>query len=350
MYKVKSKIKDNIQIKKPLINGEKCAKIIIVNAFLVFIMNHLSVREQIALTTRLDWRDAEIPIHPCYQNLLDYHSPMLRTGDYDGLMRVAQSWMERPGVFKYSLFDVLLQNNIKITLSKSKGVIVQNAFHGTDLKFTSSTCFGLANKMLILLRIAYPWVEAIFVENTKWKGTNGNHCYLVLSPDGFQNYKDEYLDTNLCFGDSSRYDSNTVIKDVDNAYVIDPTLQISGRINNFPDHDTEYVPKLGMWVGSNWAGTVRYPSDNTPLGYNHSYVYSTKVGSFSSYIGLGLLREESKPVHRLYWITNINNNSNGLLDAIEFDDVNIVSLLRRIDPYAAEQIMMIQNRGYTITE
>ncbi len=295
----------------------------------------LSVFEQSRLLRRLDYRNYNLKVHPVFQEIIT-NAPYLKVGDYTGVIDLVQSWITQE-VFQYSLLDVLLQPEIKINYSKSKGLVINGANHAMDLKYTGGTCFAQASKVIFLLQIIYPWIDVAFASIDSWEG-EGNHCFAYLAPNGFKTTDGDFISTNNFLGDDKRNKRNFNLVTSNDFLVIDTVLGIAGPTSIH----TKYKKCDSIWSSLNirdaqWGAELSIPN---PHSASYSYIYSN--GDFNEcYIGLGV-KCEDKPKEHPIWIFK-----NGDISRIfSFDSVEFLEIVRNFDRAVAEKIMIIQNRGW----
>ena len=279
-------------------------------------------------------------VHPIFQNLIN-QAPVLKRGDYQGIVYLIKSWIERK-IFRYSLLDVLLQPGVKIIYSKSKGFFIEGANNGSNLKYVHGTCFAQASKILFLLQIIYPWVDACFVEKNSWD-SGGNHCYVVLSPSGIKKNTGEYINTNMFFGNPDRNYGSYRISWPNDSIVIDTVLGVTGPILHYPEHaGFDSCHSSVNLLTMEWG--VYTPIK--PEFYRNSYAFLHSQGGFSKYyIGLGA-EASSEYLEEPRWFCDHDSK----LLSFGFSSIEFLELVGKLDKEAAEKIMIIQNRGWELTD
>ncbi|MGL4759428.1 MAG: hypothetical protein ACRCXZ_08890 [Patescibacteria group bacterium] len=302
-------------------------------------MNNLSVSERILLQhSRINYHELkDCPIHGLFQNLID-NAPQLKNGDYAGLIDLIRSWYES-GVFVYSMLDILLEPHTQITFDKYTGLEIKNFRNATNLKYTTGVCFSLAIKLKSLIDIVAPWAYATCIENTNWAGGSSNHWYVALSPSGFFDQDEVFIETNCLFEDVTRYDSiKTVVYNSHELLVADVCKGVFGRMSNHPDHLSFNKWRFNCnYYHGNWSGKIGFSDYQN--SHRYLYFHSFK-GDFAQGIALGLgtvtdICNVDYPV----WV--LGNKS------YKFDDQDFLDRIHDLDPMVAEKMRIITNRGWT---
>jgi hypothetical protein len=186
--------------------------------------SNASIREQIARTVRINY--SNLPIHHKFKKHMDI-APRLKPYDYNGLLQVIQSWFDDK-IFKYSVLDHWLEPSVQFYFS-NKEVRIEGDYNAFNLKHNGGVCCHLAIKCKHIIDILYPWATVIVVEKLNWNESGGNHFFLLIPELGITQDR-EYIETNLNFGEPTRFDGLKGQYNLEGTvHVVDPTKSLIGK-------------------------------------------------------------------------------------------------------------------------